>query len=99
SPRSFTLSLHDALPICRWAAFGRMAARRGQDDGRGDPRRLQGVGEEAEPRLRTTRERPSTGTLSPARKTRSSPESSSAAVLTTRSEEHTSELQSRGHLV
>src|SRR5439155_26128984 len=72
----YTLSLHDALPICRWW-----------------------------PRPRPTGPaRPAARSSSRSRRCRrptprSSPAGRRASTPRTRSEEHTSELQSRGHLV
>src|SRR5439155_27060998 len=83
----YTLSLHDALPISREAAAraGRRAARAGRVSDCGEPA--------------ATRDRPRVRDLrGPLHDRRPEPHGLGQAAAH-RSEEHTSELQSRGHLV
>src|SRR5439155_10814989 len=79
-----TLSLHDALPISR--------ARR-PDPGRGSPPR---AGPSRRP---ASRESPPSRPGCPPSRPPASRHGAPAPTTCTRSEEHTSELQSRGHLV
>src|SRR5439155_21611506 len=86
--RTYPLSLHDALPICRGHTGQRGRERRA----RGSPAARPAVRRDGAQRVRVVRRR---------RALAAAP-SQSARVggpIETRSEEHTSELQSRGHLV
>src|SRR5690625_7022761 len=81
TPDNYTLSLHDALPICPYRAPWGSGRRRWGDEGvarRGCGE--EGSGEAAGQTVRLLKWHRSDG-------------------IETRSEEHTSELQSRGHLV
>src|SRR5207253_10555633 len=89
-PRSGTLSLHDALPISRVRGSRRAPSRRRHARRRpaSGGQCLHGVGPGVKNKGRTTRVRYRFFLCLRARPVRGS-----------RSEEHTSELQSRGHLV
>src|SRR5207253_9143329 len=91
--RTYTLSLHDALPIWRTARLRRLRRGRRPDRGGaaaavpGDPvrRDREGAPGRVQHAVAAARRRPADGRPRPHRGLRS--------------EEHTSELQSRGHLV
>src|SRR5690625_5420033 len=80
STGTYTLSLHDALPISHLHVRGEEERRIGRDESTGGPLGL--------PRRRRRRDR-----ALPVRRARGH------RAPAARSEEHTSELQSRGHLV
>src|SRR3712207_8594615 len=80
----YTLSLHDALPICRDGAHEQVVPVAGRDD---DADGRHGVTD------RRTSGAPSRPTGMPR------PAATTASADVTRSEEHTSELQSRQYLV
>src|SRR5207253_9024374 len=89
----YTLSLHDALPISPSRDPGRGADRTGERDP--PARRARGDGETqaaAAFRWAAAARRPCAGA-------RQQAEGAAARRTSRRSEEHTSELQSRGHLV
>src|SRR5207253_9588253 len=88
-PELYTLSLHDALPICRVDALRRLH-RAGEGDA-GDAR----IGDERRADGLTVADHGNRGVGRDA----GLPQDLDRAHADARSEEHTSELQSRGHLV
>src|SRR5207253_11456361 len=93
-PATSTLSLHDALPI--WPARGGGARRRGEQQQERDRRPNEGTRFPLST-LRHSAPHEYVGPLESLMSTRAFVGSTTAVAA--RSEEHTSELQSRGHLV
>src|SRR5687768_18351381 len=86
TPQLYTLSLHDALPISRASISGRVSGSLRRSGSRGSTRPFSSAGWHRR------------STAMPAR-ARKGPCRAATSAAAERSEEHTSELQSRLHLV